>query len=140
MPAVQEGRRLHGLGADLNGLHDAATGLSSALLVAGVHHGHALPPVDGVTDLRDELEPDGRIDRVALVQAPGPEEHGHSPQGFSVTKASAAFWPLPEKLKPSTLTILSTSGWLRKNASACCMTASVRVCVAPGGSCTLAMR
>jgi hypothetical protein len=28
-----------------------------------------------------------------------------------VTKASAAFWPWPEKLKPSTLTMLRTSGW-----------------------------
>ena len=63
-----------------------------------------------------------------------------SSQGLSGTKASAAFWPLPEKLKPSTLTILSTSGCCRKKLSACCITASVRVCVAPGGSCTLAIR
>ena len=62
-----------------------------------------------------------------------------SSHGFKVTNASAAFWPWPEKLKPSTLTILSTSGWPRRNFSACCITASVRACVAPGGSCTLAM-
>ena len=63
-----------------------------------------------------------------------------SSQCLSGTKASAAFWPLPEKLKPSTLTILSTSGWLSMKLSACCITASVRACVAPGGSCTLAIR
>ena len=60
-------------------------------------------------------------------------------QSFSGTKASAAFWPVPEKLKPSTLTMLWVSGWFRKKPSACFITASVRSCVAPGGNCTLAM-
>ena len=58
-------------------------------------------------------------------------------QSFSVTKARPAFWPLPEKLKPSTETMFCTSGCASMKASTCCITASVRFCVAPGGSCTL---
>ena len=50
-----------------------------------------------------------------------------------------AFWPVPEKLKPNTLTMLCTSGCFRKKPSACFITAIVRSCVAPGGSCTMAM-
>ena len=59
-----------------------------------------------------------------------------SSQGLSVTKARPAFCPEPEKLKPTTLTMLSTSGCLSMKASVCFMTSSVRACVAPGGSCT----
>ncbi len=58
-------------------------------------------------------------------------------QSFSGTKARPAFWPWPEKLKPITLTIEATSGCASRKRSACCITASVRPCVAPGGSCTL---
>jgi hypothetical protein len=71
------------------------------------------------------------------AECAGPSRSSH---GFRVTNASAAFWPLPEKLKPSTLTICETSGWFRKKPSACCITANVRPCVAPGGSCTFAIR
>ncbi len=63
-----------------------------------------------------------------------------SSQGLSGTKASAAFWPAPEKLKPSTLTILSTSGWAMKKPSTFLMTASVRSSAAPGGNCTFTTR
>jgi hypothetical protein len=63
-----------------------------------------------------------------------------SAQSFSVTKASAAFWPWPEKLKPSTPTMLCTSGCLSMKPSTCCITSSARSCVAPGGSCTLTSR
>jgi len=51
-------------------------------------------------------------------------------------KASAAFWPWPEKLKPSTLTMLCTSGCFSMKPSTCCITPSVRSTVAPGGNCT----
>jgi hypothetical protein len=61
-------------------------------------------------------------------------------QSLRVTKASAAFWPWPEKLKPSTLTMLCTSGCLSMKPSTCCITSSARACVAPGGSCTLTSR
>ncbi len=61
-------------------------------------------------------------------------------QSFSGTKASAAFWPEPEKLKPVTPTTRSTSGCFRKKPSTCCSTASVRLTVAPGGSWTLTIR
>ena len=53
------------------------------------------------------------------AECSGPSRSSH---GFRVTNASAAFWPLPEKLKPSTLTICETSGWFRKKPSACCIT------------------
>ena len=59
-----------------------------------------------------------------------------SDQSLSVMKASAAFCPCPEKLKPSTLTMPCTSGCLRMKPSTCFITSSVRSCVAPGGSCT----
>ena len=48
-----------------------------------------------------------------------------------------AFWPWPEKEKPSTPTMLSTSGCLSMNFSTCSIADSVRSCVAPGGNCTL---
>ncbi|MDT4844248.1 hypothetical protein FQZ97_781990 [compost metagenome] len=70
----------------------------------------------------------------AWAELPSPER---SDQSLSVTKASAAFWPWPEKLKPSTPTMLCTSGCWSMNPSTCFITASVRSCVAPGGSCTL---
>jgi hypothetical protein len=70
----------------------------------------------------------------ACADCPGP---GRWSQSFSVTKASAAFWPLPAKLKPSTLTMFCTSGCCSIQPSTCCITSSVRFCVAPGGSCTL---
>ena len=60
-----------------------------------------------------------------------------SDQSLSVTNARAAFCPWPEKLKPSTLTMPCTSGCLSTKPSTCCMTASVRSRVAPGGNCTL---
>ncbi|MCY1556598.1 hypothetical protein D9M68_933590 [compost metagenome] len=60
-----------------------------------------------------------------------------SSQSLSVMNASAAFWPWPEKLKPSTPTMLCTSGCWSMNPSTCFITASVRSCVAPGGNCTL---
>jgi hypothetical protein len=63
-----------------------------------------------------------------------------SSQGFSGTKARPAFWPEPLNEKPSTLTILSTSGCFMKNCSTCDMAASVRACEAPGGNCTLTIR
>ena len=72
----------------------------------------------------------------ACAVCPGPSR---SCQSFSVTKASAAFWPWPEKLKPSTLTMLLTSGCLSMKPSTCSITASARLVVAPGGSCTLTM-
>jgi hypothetical protein len=56
-----------------------------------------------------------------------------SSQSLSVTKASAAFWPWPEKLKPSTPTMLCTSGCLSMKPSTCCITSRARACVAPGG-------
>ena len=62
-----------------------------------------------------------------------------SAQSLSVTKASAAFWPLPEKLKPSTPTMLCTSGCLSTKPSTFSITSSVRFWVAPGGNCTLTM-
>ncbi|EWS63939.1 hypothetical protein Y695_02826 [Hydrogenophaga sp. T4] len=43
----------------------------------------------------------------AWAALPSPER---SDQSLSVTNASAAFWPWPEKLKPSTPTMLCTSG------------------------------
>ena len=61
-------------------------------------------------------------------------------QSFSVTKAIAEFCPEPEKLKPSTLAMLWTSGCLSMKASTCSITLSVRLAVAPGGSCTLTNR
>ena len=67
---------------------------------------------------------------------PGP---WRSLQSLSVTKANAAFCPWPEKLKPRTPTMLCTSGCFRMNCSTCSITASVRSCVAPGGSCTFTM-
>ena len=55
-------------------------------------------------------------------------------QSLSVTNASAAFWPWPEKLKPSTPTMLCTSGCLSMKPSTCSITARVRSWVAPGGN------
>ena len=72
----------------------------------------------------------------ACAESPSPLR---SSQSLSVTKARPAFWPWPEKLKPSTPTMLCTSGCLRMKPSTCFMTSSVRSCVAPGGSCTLTM-
>ncbi|MNV63630.1 hypothetical protein D3C71_1562340 [compost metagenome] len=62
-----------------------------------------------------------------------------SPQSLSVMNARPAFWPWPEKLKPSTLTMLETSGCCSANFSTSSITAWVRCSVAPGGSWTLAM-
>ena len=60
-------------------------------------------------------------------------------QGLSVTNASAAFWPWPENEKPSTPTMLCTSGCLRMKSSTWAITLRVRSWVAPGGSCTFTM-
>jgi len=73
----------------------------------------------------------------ACAELPGA---ARSDQSFSVTKASAAFCPCPEKLKPSTPTMLCTSGCFSMKPSTCSITARVRSTVAPGGSCTLTSR
>ena len=57
-------------------------------------------------------------------------------QSFSVTKAMAAFWPLPLNEKPSTPMVFLTSGCAIMNCSICFMASSVRSCEAPGGSWT----
>ena len=67
---------------------------------------------------------------------PGPVR---SFQSFSGMKASATFWPWPEKLKPTTPTMLATSGCFMMNASASASTSLVRASVAPAGSWMLAM-
>ncbi|MNE98978.1 hypothetical protein D3C80_1975820 [compost metagenome] len=55
-------------------------------------------------------------------------------QSFSVENAKAAFWPLPEKLKPRITTVSLIPGSLALCASSCSATATVRFLVAPGGS------
>ncbi|MCY1439305.1 hypothetical protein D9M71_555370 [compost metagenome] len=64
----------------------------------------------------------------ALSSAP------RSDQSLSVVKPSAAFWPLPEKLKPRISVLLPTPGSVALCASICAATASVRARLAPGGS------
>ena len=55
-------------------------------------------------------------------------------QSFNVVKASAAFCPLPEKLKPRIIVVLPTPGSLALWASICSTTLMVRFWLAPGGS------
>ncbi|MNC19676.1 hypothetical protein D3C75_676130 [compost metagenome] len=64
----------------------------------------------------------------ALSSAP------RSDQSLSVVKASAAFCPLPEKLKPRIKVVLPTPGSSALCASICAATCSVRMRLAPGGS------
>ncbi|MNG08696.1 hypothetical protein D3C84_920730 [compost metagenome] len=64
----------------------------------------------------------------ALSSAP------RSDQSLSVVKASAAFWPLPEKLKPRIRVVLPTPGSVLLCASICAATCSVRARLAPGGN------
>lgn len=63
-----------------------------------------------------------------------------SSQGLSGTNTSAAFWPWPEKEKPITPMVSATSGCLCRKFSTAATAASVRLEVAPGGSCTLTIR
>ena len=62
-----------------------------------------------------------------------------SPQSFSVTKASAAFWPWPKKEKPRTVTIRDTPGSAMKCFSAASIAAMVRFTVASDGAWKLTM-
>ena len=57
-----------------------------------------------------------------------------SDQSLRVVKASAAFCPLPEKLKPRIIVVLPTPGSLALCASICSTTLIVRFWLAPGGS------
>ena len=59
-----------------------------------------------------------------------------SDQSFSVAKASAMFGPVPEKLKPTMLTMAASSGCFIMYVSTSFITSTVRSWVAPGGSCT----
>ena len=51
-----------------------------------------------------------------------------------VVNASAAFWPLPEKLKPRIIVVLPTPGSRALCASICSATLIVRTWLAPGGN------
>ncbi|MNE27154.1 hypothetical protein D3C80_1205500 [compost metagenome] len=55
-------------------------------------------------------------------------------QSLSVVKASAAFWPLPEKLKPRITVLLATAASSTLCASICSATCTVRCLLAPGGN------
>ncbi|MNI68921.1 hypothetical protein D3C73_1246440 [compost metagenome] len=57
-----------------------------------------------------------------------------SDQSLSVVKASAAFWPLPEKLKPRITVLSPTPGSVALCASICSTTCTVRFLLAPGGN------
>ncbi|MNG34790.1 hypothetical protein D3C84_1213650 [compost metagenome] len=57
-----------------------------------------------------------------------------SDQSLSVLKARAAFWPLPEKLKPKITTLSRIPGSVALCASTCSATCTVRFLLAPGGS------
>ncbi|MCY1234205.1 hypothetical protein D9M72_467790 [compost metagenome] len=58
-------------------------------------------------------------------------------QSLSVTKASAAFWPVPKKEKPLIAMMRSTAGSWPKIFSACSTTSVVRLPVASDGSCIM---
>ncbi|MNQ89300.1 hypothetical protein D3C85_1046060 [compost metagenome] len=62
-----------------------------------------------------------------------------SDQSLSVGNAMPAFWPVPEKLKP----MMVKASPMASSDIRCCSTSattlSVRVWVAPGGSCTSTM-
>ncbi|MOA06127.1 hypothetical protein D3C78_1257500 [compost metagenome] len=55
-------------------------------------------------------------------------------QSFSVLNASAAFWPLPEKLKPRMMVLSPIPDSVALCASICSTTCTVRFLLAPGGS------
>ncbi|MCY1410293.1 hypothetical protein D9M71_256590 [compost metagenome] len=57
-----------------------------------------------------------------------------SDQSLRVVKARAAFWPLPEKLKPRITVLSATAASSALCASICSATCTVRFLLAPGGS------
>lgn len=73
---------------------------------------------------------------IAAAECSAPER---SLQSFRITKARPAFCPWPEKEKPATVTMFSTSGCLSMKSSTWCSTSLVRDCAAPAGNWMLVM-